>query len=57
MIVLFFHQLTPLHRAARRGCKNVVEYLVRKKGEINDGKEGEINDGDEKQVPVCLIKW
>ena len=26
--IFWFHQLTPLHRAARRGRKDVVEFLV-----------------------------
>ena len=42
--VCFFHQLTPLHRAARRGRKNVVEYLV--------SKEADIGDKDNDQVLV-----
>ena len=48
VICYFFHQLTPLHRAARRGRKNVVEYLV--------GKGACIDDGDNDQVPGSLVE-
>ena len=37
-VVIFFsfHQLTPLHRAARRGHQKIVKYLVEKGAGINN---------------------
>ena len=32
----FLHQLTPLHRAARRGRKDVVEYLFQEGAKIDE---------------------
>ena len=43
-----FHQLTPLHRAARRGRENIVEYFVQ--------KGVGIDSGDNEQVYTWLIK-
>ena len=44
IVFVFFDQLTPLHRAAKRGYKSVVEYFVRI-GAV-------VDDGDNDQVPM-----
>ena len=36
-VVFFSHQLTPLHRAARRGRMDIVEYLIEKGAGIDIG--------------------
>ena len=38
-----FHQLTPLHRAARRGRKDIVEYLVENRAIIDEGDGSKVH--------------
>ena len=40
---LTLHQLTPLHRAARRGHKDIVEYLFGKGAGIDNGDGSKVH--------------
>lgn len=39
----FLHQLTPLHRAARRGRKDVVEYLFQEGAKIDERDSSKVH--------------
>ena len=39
------HQLTPLHRAARRGRKLTVEYFVELQAGVDDKDDKQVNQG------------
>ena len=44
LLPFFFHQLTPLHRAARRGHRNIVEYFVQKGAGIDNGDNEQVSE-------------